>query len=109
MKPSDLDSATIPEAVAERMRIGNGSEAARRRLSDLDIDGTLLDEMTGYMHFFFRSSRQVEGLREDPDTGEQEPAIIPIDGFILDPGDDWALVHWFVKGAPPAERTSLLN
>lgn len=104
MKPSDLETYTIPNAVAERMRASNGSEAARRKLQDLDIDGSTVDEMTGYVHFFFRSARHVEALAVDSETDEQTPAVIPIDGFILDPGNDWALVHWFIKGLPPAER-----
>jgi hypothetical protein len=109
MKPSDLETHTIPDAVAERMRIANGSAAARRKLNDLDIDGTSVDDMTGYMRFFFRSERHIDAMREDPETGEQQPAVIPIDGFILDPGNDWALVNWFVKGLPPAERVGPPN
>lgn len=109
MKPSDLETHTIPDAVAERMRIANGSDAARRKLNDLDIDGSDVDEMTGYMRFFFRSERRVDAIMVDSETGTQQEANIPIDGFILDPGNDWALVNWFVKGLPPAERVGPPN
>lgn len=102
MKTSDLDTAAIPAAVADRMRRAKGSEAARRKLNDLDIDGSQVDEMTGYVQFFFRSPRRINAMMEDPKTGEHSPANIPIDGFILDPGNDWALVNWFLQPKKPA-------
>lgn len=113
MKPEDLETHLIPLAVAERMRVSGGSEASRKKLNDLDIDGSQVDEMTGYFEFFFRSERQVEATAVNRETGEERPAIIPIDGFTLDPGDDWALVRWFCtdRSAMKAARTdkSALN
>lgn len=101
MKTPALETVAIPIAVAERMRNAKGSEAARRKLNDLDIDGSQVDEMTGYIQFFFRSKRRINAMMHNPETGEHTPANIPIDGFILDPGNDWALVNWFVQPEKP--------
>ncbi len=94
-----MKTVDIPNAVAERMRVSS-SEEARKKLNTLGIDGTYVDEKTGYMHCKFRGSRRVDATKHHPD-GKEEPVNMPVDGFVLDPSNDWALVSWFLQAPPP--------
>lgn len=83
------------------MILTGGSEEARMGLSDLAIDGSALDESTGYMHFKLRGAHRVDALKRSPD-GTEEVVNIPIDGFILNPNDGWVLVQWFIQAPEPS-------
>lgn len=95
-----MKTLDIPDAVAARMRASGGSEASRLKLNDLGIDGTNIDEKDGFMYCLLRGKHRIDAVKVSPD-GKEEPANIPIDGFVLDPSNDWALVRWFLQ-APPA-------
>lgn len=94
-------TADIPKAVAERMRAADGSAEARRKLRDLHIEGSWVDEETGNMHFEFFGERRIDAIQHDKQTGEERTTNIPVDGFILAPKQDWALVGWFLRKPAP--------
>ena len=61
-----MKTTDIPRAVAERMILTGGSEEARMELNDLGIDGSRLDDITGYMHFKFRGEHRVDAMKRSP-------------------------------------------
>ncbi len=89
----------IPVAVAVRMRASGGSEESRKNLRDLDIESSG-EEERGVV-FLFTHPRNLQVTKRDP-LGDEEQVIVPIDGFMLDPANDWGLKHWVLMVPAPS-------
>lgn len=89
----------IVEQVGALMR--EGEPRTSRKLSQFGIDGSAEEPETGNVQFFFRGVRRVEAIERDKETGAETPVLTPIDGFTLNPNEDWKIVAFFLA-RPPA-------